>query len=184
MNFAYLDARGLLESVLVPPPEPLDPIPWEPEERWKEFGTTLAGFKAEYTRKHAEFTQKTAMLREKREEVDVVRMILDNVNSTDLKDRLLGIVQEYEDTNNVEELRRECGQLQGMCNGMKEILLNTGADRYAKFTCFVCMDHLVDLFIDPCGHVMCERCWVSTRDKTVCPGCRQHILGAKKIYTM
>ena len=184
MNFAYLDARGLLESVLAPPPEPIDVIPWETEERWREFGLTLAKFKAEYTRKHAELTSKTALLRQTREEVDVIRMIIDNVNSTELKERLLGIVQEYENANNVEELKQECGELAGMCNGMKEILLNTGADRYGKFTCFVCMDQLVDLCMNPCGHVMCERCWANTRDKSACPGCRQHINSVCKIYTM
>lgn len=184
MNFAYINAQSLLESVLAPPPEPIEPVPCELDERWKEFGLTLARFKGEYTRKHAELSMKIAELREKREEVDVLKMMLENVSSQGLKEKLSSLVQEYEDENHVDDLKRGCAELSGLCNAMKDALLNTGADRYGKFTCFVCMDRLVDLFMDPCGHVMCEQCWLSTRDKTICPGCRQHTHGARKIYTM
>ncbi len=184
MNFAYLDARNLLESVLVAPPEPIEPIPCELDENWREFGSTLARFKAEYTRKHTDLSITSSLLRERREEVETLKMMLENVNSQGLKERLTEMIQEYEAEHNINELKQKCGVLTGECNAMKDVLINTAAERYAKFTCFVCMDRLVDLFMDPCGHVMCDRCWVNTRDKTACPGCRQHLLGARKIYTM
>ena len=184
MNFAYLDARSLLESVLAPQPEPVEPIPQDLEPRWIEFKKTLAEFKTEYVRARKDLTLALSELNEKREEINIVKMMMENVSSSGLKERLVEMVQAYENQSNITDLTRACGELSGRCNAMKEALYNTDAEKYGKFTCFVCMDQLVDLFMDPCGHVMCERCWTNTRDRSSCPGCRTPLTGARKIYNM
>ena len=185
MNFAYLDARSLLESVLVPPPpDPVEAIPCDLSEDWKALGKALSLFKQEYANVRVDLVGKLSDLNHKREEINILKMMLENVSSTDLKERVSSMIEDYEEEQGLGELVRECGELTGRSQAMKKILQDTDPERYARFTCFVCMERLVDVFIDPCGHVMCERCWTSTRDKTACPGCRQRTHGARKIYTM
>lgn len=183
MNFAYIDARSLLEGVLNgPQPDPIDPVPWELDERWKDFETELSKFKMEFTKVRAELVRKGAELARIKEEVSVLRIMAEN--SKDLKEKLDDLIDNYEVAKGLPDLAQHCGELAGKVEAMKKVLMDTRAERYGKFTCFVCMDRLVELFIDPCGHVMCERCWLNTRDKETCPGCRTRILGAKKIYTL
>ena len=185
MNFAYLDARSLLETVLSPHgPEPVQAIPCELGPEWEEFGKELGRFKSEYVKTRAEATVNLAALHEKQEEMNVLRMMIENVNSSDLKEKLEDILSNHESEEGISTLTQQCGELKGKLEAMKKVLLDTGAERYGKFTCFVCMDRLVDLFIEPCGHVICDACWVRTTNKVQCPGCRVRMEGVKKIFTM
>jgi lipopolysaccharide biosynthesis regulator YciM len=185
MNFAYLDARSLLETVMGPPaPEPVQAIPCDLRTEWTEFGEELGKFKSEFTKTRAELTVNLAALNEKHEEMNVLRMLIDNVNSRDLKEKLEDILSKHESEEGISTLTQQCGELKGKMEAMKKVLMDTHAERYGKFTCFVCMDRLVDLFIEPCGHVICDACWVRTTNKVQCPGCRVRMEGVKKIFTM
>lgn len=184
MNFAYLDARSLLESVLAPPIEPVDPIPCVLDENWNELEKSLVNFKREYAKTRVDLAKRMAELSEKREEINIVKMMLDNVTSQDLKERLDTMIEDHETEHNLQGLTQECGELSGRSQAMKKVLQDTDAERYARFTCFVCMDRLIDLFIEPCGHVICEPCWSRTQNKSVCPGCRSRLIGTKRIFTL
>jgi hypothetical protein len=185
MNFAYLDARSLLESVLsTPPVEPVEAVPCTLDQNWTDLGKTLSNFKHEYAKVRVDLSSKLAELAEKKEEVNILKMMLDNVASEDLKERLVTMIDDYEKEQDLDGLQHECGELTGRSQAMKKVLQDTDAERYAKFTCFVCMDRLVDLFIEPCGHVICEPCWARTQNKVTCPGCRTRLNGAKRIFTL
>lgn len=184
MNFAYLDAAGVLESLVRPPPDPIIPVPHELDDSWKGFEKTLGNFKTELVKNRVEFTKNSSLLHEKKEEINVLHMMLDNVTSDGLKERLEEMIEAYEVEQQIPELKEYCAVLAGKIDAMKRVLHDTSPERYAKFTCFVCMDQLVDLFIDPCGHVVCDRCWLRTPNKSQCPGCRARVQGAKKIFTM
>jgi hypothetical protein len=184
MNFAYLDAASVLESLIRPPPDPIVPTPWELDDKWKEFENKLGEFKTEFVKVRAELTRTSAALHEKKEELSVLRMMLENVTSQNLKERLDEMIAEYETVEKVPDLEMKCSTLAGKIGAMKKVMMDTNVERYGKFTCFVCMDRLVDLFIEPCGHVICDPCWVRTVNKDQCPGCRARMIGAKKIFTM
>jgi len=185
MNFAYLDTRSLLESVLAPPPaEPVEALPYTLDNKWQEFETELGEFKNEFARARIEYARKYAELGEKREELNVFKMMIENITSQGLKEKLVELADSYESEEGIYTLTQQCGEAAGKVDAMKKVLHDTSSERYAKFTCFVCMDRLIDLCFDPCGHVICERCWASTRSKTNCPGCRTRIIGARKIFTM
>lgn len=184
MNFAYLDARSLLESLAPRPQEHVVPVPCELDPEWIEFEKSLSDFKRKFAQARVEATMKLAELGEKKEEIGVVRMMLDNVSSQGLKETLTEVLDNYETEEGISALSQQCGEAAGKVEAMKKVLMDTAAERYGKFTCFVCMDRLVDLFIDPCGHVICERCWAQTRSKTTCPGCRQGVHAARKIFTI
>lgn len=184
MNFAYIDTRSLLEGILAAPPERVEGIPWELPEEWKSFDGTLNDFKTEFIKARTELTKSLSHLSNKKEEINVLRMMIDNVNSVDLKERIEMLLDNYESQEGISALTLQCREMTGKVEAMKKVLMDTGAERYGKFTCFVCMDKLIDLFIDPCGHVICVGCWSQTRDKTQCPGCRTAVHEAKKIFNL
>lgn len=184
MNFAYLDARSLLDQVLGFQPEHIEPVQHELEPEWIEFEKELGKFKQEFAQVSMELAMKKAELNDKKADLAQLRAAADNITSDDLKATVLSIIDNTEAGEDVQTLTQQCRELMGKMIAQQKVLKDTGAERYAKFTCFVCMDRLVELFFDPCGHVICERCWMNTRDKTVCPGCRQPTRGAMKIYTM
>lgn len=185
MNFAYIDTRSLLESVLAPPPpEPIDALPHTLSPKWLAFETELTKFKDEFAKARIDYARKYAELSEKKEEVSVFKMLIENVSSPGLKEKLEEIIDKHESDEGISTLTQQCREAAGKIDAMKGVLHDTNIERYGKFTCFVCMDRLVDLCFDPCGHVICERCWASTRAKSTCPGCRTRINGARKIFTM
>jgi hypothetical protein len=178
MNFAYLD------TLMRPLPEPVIAIPCELAEHWKSFENELGEFKSEFTKTQIELVQNLSKLHDRQEESGVIRMMIDTINSQDLKEKLQYIIDEYESEEGINALTLQCGEGKGRLEAMSKILKDTHAERYARFTCFVCMDKLVDLFIDPCGHVICDSCWIKTKNRENCPGCRGRIHGVKKIYTL
>jgi hypothetical protein len=189
MNFAYLDARTLLESVLQEPEEPpLDPLPWVLTEDWKKFEEILDKFKLQYSIKRRDLSAKLAELDDKRKDVKLLNCALDSVSNIDLKVRVKSILDSYESDEGISVLTQQCRELMGKVNEMQRVLINTMSERYASFTCFICTERLVDLFIDPCGHVVCTPCWVRSAarqaDGPRCPGCRTQVSHVKKIYTM
>jgi hypothetical protein len=185
MNFAYIDPAGLLTELLrAPPPDAVTAVPCELDERWMAFEKTLGEFKSEFAKGQVELVQKLSVLNEKNEEINVLRMMFDNINSEALKEKIDVLIQQYESDEGIAALIQQCGEVKGRVEAQKNVLADTNADRYAKFTCFVCMDRLVDLFFDPCGHVICDGCWSRTQNKRDCPGCRTRLVGIKKIFTM
>lgn len=55
-----------------------------------------------------------------------------------------------------------------------------------SFKCFMCLENVVDTFLDPCGHAACAKCWekhVHSRPSVhKCPGCRSTVNNARRIY--
>jgi len=97
MNFAYLDARSLLETVLAPhAPDPVPTVPCELGPEWKEFEEELGNFKSEYVKTRAQLPVNLAALNEKREEMNVLRMMAENSNSPDLKEKLEDLLDKHE----------------------------------------------------------------------------------------
>jgi hypothetical protein len=184
MNYAFIDARSLLESALQPTRVAISVVPCELDQEWKDFEETLGNFKTKYIEARSEQNQTSTELTEKMEEISYLEMIVETVRSPGLKERIESIIQEYQTGEGIEELKKKAGEVAGRVEAMKKVLVETNAEKYGKFMCFVCMDKLVDLFIEPCGHVICEPCWVRTRDHTTCPGCRVHCEGAKRIFSM
>jgi rubrerythrin len=187
--FAYLDptqaflelAMGNLEQV---PDIEIPIVECELDEYWKNFEQELSKFKREFAKVKRDLGIKTNELNRINQSTEIAKVLSDRIPSDDLKAKILSIIDSYESEEGVHALAQQCGELKGQYEEMKKVLLNTDAERYEKFICFVCMDRNIDLFFDPCGHVICGTCWASTRDKRTCPGCRSRLIEAKKIYTI
>jgi hypothetical protein len=184
MNFTYLDPREILERVLQPPVQPLEPIPCELNEKWKNFEKEIGEYKLEWATARRDLAMASAELSIKREDILHMRSVIDGMVNTRLKENLEKVVQEHEEAEGIETLTQHCRELMGQVTEMEKVLKDTHAERYASFICFVCMERPVDLFLDPCGHVMCGACWSRTLNKRECPGCRGALRDAKKIFTL
>ncbi len=184
MNFAYIDAQSIFESLIRPEPNTVQSIPCDIEEDWVNFEKELGKFKDKYAREQVELAQKVHELNEKLEEVNTLKMVHENVSSPGLKEKIATMIEQQVSEEGIDALTQQCGLAKGRVSAMKKVLKDTNCERYARFTCFVCMDRDIDLFFDPCGHVICEPCWVRTVNKQTCPGCRTRLQGARKIYTM
>ena len=188
MNFAYLDARSMIENLLQEPEPTLNPIPCELSREWTDFEETLSTFKAAYIRKRRELSSKMAELEDKSKDVKLLRATIDGFTDPGLKAMVDSLLDKYESDEGTSALTLQCRELMGKVNEMQRVLVNTMAERYASFTCFICTERLVDLFIDPCGHVVCTPCWARSgarqADRPRCPGCRTQVSQVKKIFTM
>jgi hypothetical protein len=191
-SFAYLDpATSFLELALgnftpIPQDSPLhiQAEECELDDSWKEFEQNLGNFKRKLAKVKRDLGIKTAELEKIHKSSQIAKVFIDNIPSDDLKAKILEVVDNYESEEGIYALTKQCGELKGQFEAMKKVLENTEAERYAKFTCFICMERNIDLFFDPCGHTICEPCWRKIRDRDNCPGCRGHLLGVKKIYNM
>lgn len=184
MNYALLDPRFILDTVLAPPRTHVVPIPHTLDETWSGFEPVLGNFKTKFTIAKNDLATKIDALEKITEEINFIRMMIENVNSDGLKEKLVLLVDKHESEEGVSALTLQCGEAAGKVEAMRKVLMDTQAERYGKFTCFVCMDRLVDLFIEPCGHVICEPCWQRTVNHITCPGCRTETQGVKKIFNL
>ena len=197
MEFAYIDpTHALLELTrgnfapifndLVPQVDVI-PEPCELDESWKNFEKDLSNFKLKFKKTSLELETQLSEMRILEKSSQISKMIIENVESPDLKAKLVEVIDSYESEKGLHTLTQQCGKLKGEVEAMRQVLTDTNAERYAQFTCFICMERNIELFIDPCGHVVCDYCWTQTRDKRKCPGCRTTLIGAtgvKKIFTI
>ena len=188
MNFAYIEAgRSILDGLLqthLAPEVNVDVVPYDLEPEWIQFEKELSQFKTKFIEARNDAQRKRTDLSEKIEQINFTKMMIENVTSPSLKDMLVSVLDSWETEEGIDALSQQCGEAMGKAEAYKKVLFDTNAERYGKFICFVCMDNMIDLFFDPCGHVICERCWARTANKVQCPGCRTRTLGAKKIFTL
>ena len=196
MSYTFINpSQALLELSLealggfAPVPQqtrPLDvpAIPCELDPEWKDFEKELGNYKRKFAKEKRDLVTKLSELEELQKSAQISKLIIDTVPSESLKAKLVSVVDNYESESGIVALTQQCGELKGKVEEMEKVLQDTEAERYAKFICLICQDRLIDLFIDPCGHTVCTTCWMNTRTKHTCPGCRTDIQGVKKIYSM
>jgi hypothetical protein len=178
MNFSFLEPLGFHSASIV-----VTPIPCELDDSWKKFEKELGGFKTQYAKARAAVTILQSRLMSKKNDINVIEIAAKVLNSDELKTMIATVVKDYEVAEDVGKLTTEYAEALGRADAIKSILMDTTAERYARFTCFVCMEALVDTLLVPCNHVICERCWVRTRS-SACPGCRQEVIEIRRIFTL
>jgi hypothetical protein len=188
-SFAYLEpvlelALGNLAAIPQQNHIDIPVIPCELDNSWKTFENDLHNFKLKFNIAKRDLGVAANKLTTIKNNTDLSKLIADKIDSEDLKAKILSLVDNYESDEGLHTLTQQCGELKGQMYEMEKVLKNTNAERYAKYMCFVCMDRSIDLFFDPCGHVVCDLCWLNTREKRTCPGCRTPLQEAKKIFTI
>jgi hypothetical protein len=120
----------------------------------------------------------------KKEKASYILNILNSLGNKDIKyvNLLHEVVEQFDRdecvTDNAEKLNEKTMQMLSI----REVLsLCKGTTVTSDYICFLCLERPVNVFIDPCGHVVCEEC--STRSALhVCPFCRGAIHQYRKMF--
>lgn len=155
----------------------------ELSDEWKDFEQTLGKFKKEYVDTRNTLRLKNIEFNKILNDTTVMNNVSSIILSQELQDKMKFLIEEYKIAHKFEEKKNEAYKLLGLVNGMEKVLVNTNSKRYSQFTCSVCMDRMVDTFLDPCGHLACERCMIRTATSD-CPMCRTPIQMKKMYPTM
>jgi hypothetical protein len=174
--FSELLALGLRP---VSPVAPVQDV--ELSEEWIEFEKTLGKFKEEYVKTISEMNKVEMTYNDMKEDLTMLQNFANRVNDPVLLTELTSCIQNFTSDKKLQTKKEELSLLAGKVKAMENILVNTNASRYARFTCPICMDKLVDVFLNPCGHTLCEGCLVRLRD-TNCPTCRAENVTSQRLY--
>lgn len=179
MDLTLFDFRRLLQ-----PPVVIEPEHVELDESWREFKKDLQHYKSLYYAERVELAKLLGQLTKHRDELGILKLTINSIYNSDTIDMLKEVYNKRESDPEVADLEIRASFSNGKCMAMKKLLQDTNAEKFNSFLCSICMDNMVDTFIDPCGHVFCEHCLVKTIDKTHCPGCRTTIAHPRRIYTL
>jgi len=150
-------------------------------EDWVQFEETLGRYKQQYKEKLTQFRLKESEIVRMSGDISILQNASTVLSTQELQENVSHIVQDFKETCGFETLRDELSQLNGEIKAMEQILMNTNARKYSQFTCSICMERMVDTFLDPCGHLSCETCLGRARTMA-CPMCRTTIQAFKKMY--
>jgi hypothetical protein len=120
----------------------------------------------------------------KKEKATYMLSIIDKFGNKDVKyvEMLSQLVEQFDKdegiTESAEELKEKTTKMLSMRNVFS---LCKDADVMSAYMCFVCLERPVNMFIDPCGHVICDHC--SARSALhVCPFCRGTVHQYRKMF--
>lgn len=155
----------------------------ELNEDWKNFGKTLSNYKLKYGVCLKELRDAEVELKRKKAELSALVDTEKVVETTDLKESLQSMIEDYKDKEKIPEYEDLVKYHKGQCKAIRDILQNTNAEQMIMFQCFVCMERPVDTFMDPCGHLLCSTCWRrSSMTNPTCAGCRAQTRPKKMFF--
>lgn len=165
------------------PPEPEVLPEIQLPKRWYDFEKTLSEFKKEYLSLRHSIYKENFLLKSKSRDIQDIDNIKNYTESLELRKRLESLLEDYDKVEAMEKKKENLLSMKANMLAMEKVLKDTNASEFEKFRCFVCMEKYVDTFLDPCGHVLCEECFVKSNSVN-CPGCRAHVQTARKIFTL
>jgi len=120
----------------------------------------------------------------KKEKASLLLSIIDKFGNKDVK--YVKMIRELVDQFDIDEqitvssteLKEKTNRMLSMRNVFS---LCKDADVMSAYMCFVCLERPVNIFVDPCGHVMCEQCSVRNAHQ-MCPYCRGSVRNYKKMF--
>ena len=182
MNMALL---AELLSEAIQPPMVRSVYPQIPEvqlpEKWLKFEETLGEFKQEYKKTLIQLRECEKTLSDMMNDISVIQNSVSAIQDPLMQTEMMSLAERYKHEHGYQAKQDEAAQLAGTVRAMENVLAQTNARKYNQFTCSICMEHLVDTFLDPCGHMFCEACVLRLKN-IQCPTCRTRFI-PKRIYT-
>jgi hypothetical protein len=149
-----------------------------------ELFDTMENLKKEYLDVVTEVLTGYLNLHTKKEKASLMLSVLDKLGNKDIKyvGMLSEVVEQFDRdehiTEDAEKLKEKTIEMLSLRNVFS---LCKDADVMSSYMCFVCLERPVNVFIDPCAHVICEQC--STRSSLhVCPFCRGSVRQYRKMF--
>ena len=93
---------------------------------------------------------------------------------------LIATFREEEKIDELEEALNEIDKKRAEYKSIFRILKDV--ETHNIYCCFLCLERNVTIFVDPCGHLMCETCEKKLGGSS-CPFCRSSVKYFKKMFT-
>lgn len=123
-------------------------------------------------------------LHSKKEKASYMLSIIDKFGNKDVKyvQMLTQLVEQFDKDEGISAMAEELKEKTTKMLSMRNVFsLCKDADVMSAYMCFLCLERPVNMFIDPCGHVICEQC--SMRSALhVCPFCRGSVRQYRKMF--
>lgn len=149
-----------------------------------ELCDSMEQLKKEYLDSVSEVLTGYLNLHSKKEKASLMLSIIDKFGNKDVKyvQMLSQLIEQFDEdegiTDDAAVLKEKTIKMLSIRNVFS---LCKDADVMSNYMCFVCLERPVTMFIDPCGHVICEQC--STRSSLhVCPFCRGSVRQYRKMF--
>jgi hypothetical protein len=123
-------------------------------------------------------------LHTKKEKASYLLSIIDKFGNKDVKyvEMLSQLVEQFDKDEGISESSEELKEKTKKMLAMRNVFsLCKDVDIMSAYMCFLCLDRPVNMFIDPCGHVICEQCSMRSA-LNVCPFCRGPVRQYKKMF--
>lgn len=120
----------------------------------------------------------------KKEKASLILGVLDKFGNKDFKyvKMLSDLVEQFDQDEHITDEAAELKEKTTKMLSIRSVFsLCKDADVMSSYMCFVCLERPVNMFIDPCAHVICEEC--SARSSLhVCPFCRGSVRQYRKMF--
>jgi rubrerythrin len=110
-------------------------------------------------------------------ESDDVLMIMKRLHNVEGYDKIMEGIDMYTKSLDINSITAKYSELTKSINEYREVFKSLR--ELEKYTCSVCLEAMCDMFLDPCGHTVCNEC--SARVDKKCPYCRGTIFKAKRM---
>jgi hypothetical protein len=167
---ATLKARLMYLSMLPALP---DAVPEIVDERFE----VVDSLRTEYVALTEKLFLDHQELVKKMEKVDRMVEISETLRDEKYHAELKNLVDQFEKDEQIVEFTATLNKQLSRLRKLQKVLKVCSSE---SFTCFVCLENTVSVFLDPCGHVTCDIC--RDKIKKTCPFCRCNVV-TKKIYT-
>lgn len=158
--------------------------PFEDKEEPHEIMGQLNKLKQEYLDIVPEVLVEFFKLQDKKDKASRILNIIEQFGNKDLLyvKQLEELVEQFDKdegiTEHAEKLKEKAKKMVAL---RKVFSLCAETDIMSNYMCFLCLERPIDMFIDPCGHVICKTC--SERSNLlVCPYCRVSVRQYKKMF--
>ena len=123
-------------------------------------------------------------LQDKKDKASLMLSIVDKFGNKDVLyvKQIEELIEQFEkDEGITEQAEKLKEKVKKMLSLRKVFSLCADTDIMSSYMCFLCLERPIDIFMDPCGHVMCKPC--SERSNLlVCPYCRTSVRSFKKMF--
>jgi hypothetical protein len=159
--------------------EPFDDTS-EPHEMMEQLKT----LKSEYLDIVPEVLVEFFKLQDKKDKASRMLSIIEQLGNKDVLyvQQLTDLVEQFEKDEGITEQAERLKEKAKRMMALRKIFsLCADTDIMSNYMCFLCLERPIDMFIDPCGHVLCKPC--SERSNLlVCPYCRASVRQYKKMF--
>jgi len=149
-----------------------------------EMTSQLNELKKEYLEVVPEVLVGYFKLQDKKEKASHILSIIDKFGNKDVLyvQQLAELVEQFDKDEGITEYAEQLREKTKKMLSLRKVFSFCGeTDIMSNYMCFLCLERPVNVFIDPCGHVICDEC--SKRSAlNMCPYCRGQVNLFKKMY--